>query len=134
MPVILYVLFIVSVLPILLAGVGNYFRARQFGAFDNSNPRLQQSRLEGPGARAQAAQANAWEALSIFGVTCFIAYASGIDLQSLNLVALIFLACRLLHAVFYIANLGALRSLIFGVAISCCLYIVYLAAMVPHGA
>jgi uncharacterized MAPEG superfamily protein len=130
MPVILYVLFIVSVMPVVLAGVGNYFRARQFGAFDNSNPRLQQSRLEGPGARAQAAQANAWEALSVFGVSCFIAYASGVALESLSLVALIFLACRVLHAVFYIANLAALRSLIFGAAMACCLYIVYQASAV----
>ncbi|WP_020681854.1 MAPEG family protein [Marinobacterium rhizophilum] len=130
MPVILYVLFIVSVMPIVLAGLGNYFRARQFGAFDNNNPRLQQSRLEGPGARAQAAQANAWEALSIFGVTCFIAYASGVELASLTGVALLFLACRVLHAVFYIANMAALRSLIFGAAMACCLYIVFQATTV----
>ncbi len=130
MPVILYVLFTVSVLPIALAGVGNYFRARQFGAFDNSNPRLQQARLEGIGARAQAAQNNAWEALAIFSATCFIAFASGVNLESLTLVAQIFLICRILHAVFYIANMAAMRSLIFSAALACCIYIVYLASTV----
>ncbi|MFC6669960.1 MAPEG family protein [Marinobacterium aestuariivivens] len=128
MPVILYVLFISAVIPVLLAGVGNLFRARQFGRFDNEHPRLQQARLEGAGARAQAAQANAWEALTVFGVSCFIAYAAGVRLESLTLVALLFLACRILHAVFYIANLSTLRSLIFAVAMGCCFYIVYQAA------
>ncbi|NVK42755.1 MAG: MAPEG family protein [Oceanospirillaceae bacterium] len=128
MPVILYVLFIVSILPILLAGIGNFMRARQFGAFDNHNPRGQQAQLSGAGARVQAAQANAWEALMVFGSSCFIGYASGVPLDSLSLVAMVFLVCRILHAVFYIADLAALRSLIFGVASACCLYIVYLSA------
>ncbi|GGO84626.1 membrane protein [Marinobacterium nitratireducens] len=128
MPVVLYVLFFVSILPVLLAGVGNFFRARQFGAFDNHHPRLQQAQLEGTGARVQAAQANAWEALMVFGSSCFIAYASGVPLESLSLVALVFLLCRILHAIFYIADLAMLRSLIFGVATLCCFYIVYLAA------
>lgn len=128
MPVILYVLFIVSILPILLAGIGNFMRARQFGAFDNHNPRAQQAQLTGAGARVQAAQGNAWEALVVFGSSCFIGYASGLPLDSLSLVAMVFLLCRILHAVFYIADLAALRSLIFGVGSACCLYIVYLSA------
>ncbi|ANG61552.1 hypothetical protein A8C75_03055 [Marinobacterium aestuarii] len=128
MPVILYVLFIVSLLPVVLAGVTNVCRMRQFERFDNHNPRQQQARLEGMGARAHAAQANAWEALMIFSATCLIAYAGGADLTALSLVALIFLACRIAHAVFYLANLSGPRSLAFGGAILCSLYIVFQAA------
>ncbi|MGB2248676.1 MAG: MAPEG family protein, partial [Alcanivorax sediminis] len=80
MPNILYVLFAVSFLPIFLAWAGVYFRIKQFKRFDNHHPRQQQAALEGAGARAQAAQANAWEALIVFTMVCFIAYASGLDL------------------------------------------------------
>ncbi len=128
MPVILYVLFIVSVLPIVLAGVANACRMRQFERFDNHNPRQQQARLEGMGARAHAAQANAWEALMLFSATCLIAYAGGADLAALNLVALIFLVCRVAHAIFYLADLSVLRSLAFGGAVLCSFYIVFQAA------
>ena len=36
------------------------------GHYDNKNPRAQQAKLEGWGARAAAAHANGWEALPIF--------------------------------------------------------------------
>ncbi|MCK0155389.1 MAPEG family protein [Alcanivorax sp. S6407] len=128
MPTILYVLFAISFLPIFLAWVGVYFRIKQFRHFDNYHPRQQQAALEGAGARTQAAQANAWEALIVFTMVCFIAYASGLDLNRLDGVALLYLATRLLHPVLYIANLAWLRSGVFAVGMGCCLYIVYLAA------
>ena len=49
-----------------LAGVGGYFRQANLGAVDNENPRTQAALLEGAGARAYAAQANAWEAVALF--------------------------------------------------------------------
>ncbi|UTW10271.1 MAPEG family protein [Marinobacterium rhizophilum] len=128
MPVILYVLFILCVVPVVLAGVENYYRVRQFERFDNHNPRQQKARLEGVGARVSAAQANAWEALMIFSATCFIAYAGGADLNALGLAALLFLGCRIAHALCYIADLAGLRSLAFGGAMLCSFYIVFQAA------
>ena len=128
MSTILYVLFAISFLPIFLAWVGVYFRIKQFRHFDNYHPRQQQAALEGAGARTQAAQANAWEALIVFTMVCFIAYASGLDLNRLDGVALLYLATRVLHPVLYIANLAWLRSGVFAVGMGCCLYIVYLAA------
>jgi uncharacterized MAPEG superfamily protein len=128
MPVILYVLFVLSVVPILLAGVENYYRVRQFERFDNHNPRQQKARLAGVGARVNAAQANAWEALVVFSATCLIAYAGGADLSALGVAALLFLACRIAHALFYIADLAGLRSLAFGGAMLCSFYIVFQAA------
>lgn len=127
MPTILYVLFAISFLPIFLAWAGVYFRIRQFKHFDNHHPRQQQAALKGAGARTQAAQANAWEALIVFTTVCFIAYASGLDLNRLDGVALLYLAIRVLHPVLYIANLAWLRSGVFAVGMGCCLYIVYLA-------
>lgn len=128
MPIILYVLFAVSFLPIFLAWAGVYFRIKQFKQFDNHHPRQQQTALVGAGARTQAAQANAWESLIIFTMVCFIAYASGLDLHALDAVALLYLATRVLHPILYIANLAWWRSGVFVVGMFCCLYIVYRAA------
>ncbi|WP_290522285.1 MAPEG family protein [Alcanivorax sp.] len=128
MPIILYVLFAISFLPFVMAWTAIYFRINQFGTFDNHHPRQQQAALTGTGGRVQAAQANAWEALLLFTMVCFIAYASGLDLNRLDGVALLYLATRVLHPVLYIANLAWLRSGVFVVGMGCCLYIVYLAA------
>ena len=63
MPPILVTLFFLALFPVVLSAIGGYYRIKQFGHLDNHHPRAQQSRLEGPGARAIAAHKNAWEAL-----------------------------------------------------------------------
>ncbi|WP_458525624.1 MAPEG family protein [Onishia taeanensis] len=125
MPVIFHVLLGLALLPFLLAWLGAFFRVRQFGHLDNHTPRLQQAALGGMGARVQGAQANAWEALLIFSVVSFIAFASGLPMASLGGVALVFLALRLLHAALYIADFAWSRSVVFAAGMLCCLTIVY---------
>ena len=70
MSVLIICLFIGAILPIALSWVGGYFRMQQFGKVDNKNPRAQSAGLEDTGARAVAAQQNAWEALALF--TCLL--------------------------------------------------------------
>jgi len=125
---ILYALLGAMVLPIMLSWVSAYARMKQFGTIDNNHPRQQQAELEGVGARAVAAQSNAWEALMLYTATCVIVVAAGLDLASLEMFACIFLGARVLHGVFYIANLGILRSLSFLAAAGSCFYMIYLAA------
>ena len=131
MPVILYVLFVVSALPIALAWTGSVYRIRQRGHFDNHHPRMQAAQLTGAGARAYAAQANAWESLQIFLVTALIAMATGLELSTLNVPALLFLLFRLLHPIFYIADWAWSRSFSYFGGMLCCLYIIWLALAVP---
>ena len=64
MSIILIALFVGALLPIALSWVGGYYRMQQFGSVDNKHPRVQSAGLEGAGARAVAAQSNAWEALA----------------------------------------------------------------------
>ena len=59
-------LFVAALLPILIAFTGGYFKTQQFDSVDNNNPRAQSVQLTGTGARAVAAQSNAWEALAVF--------------------------------------------------------------------
>lgn len=115
-------------IPIVLSGVGGYFKSKQFGVLDNHNPRDQGAQLEGAGARTWAAQQNAWEALAIFTGAVVVAHLAGADPGASATAALVFVASRVLHAVFYITDLPPLRSTAFLVGLGCSLWLVGLAA------
>jgi len=118
----LWCLVIVALLPYLLSFSGGYFRMRQLGAIDNKQPRLQVAKLEGIGARAYAAQANAWEALGFFTAAVVVLHLANPEVArgttAANL-SLGFLATRVLHPVFYLANQDLLRSLVFLAGLGC---------------
>jgi len=86
--------------PYVLAGIGGYHKGKQFGKPDNNNPRAQSAQLTGAGARAVAAQQNAWEALAVFTASLAAAFFAGVEPASLALPALLFVAARIAHAVF----------------------------------
>ena len=119
MSLLFLVLFIGALLPIVLSWVGGYYRAQQFGSIDNKHPRAQYAALEGAGARAVAAQQNAWEALAVFTAAVVVHTLKGGDAETASTLALVWLGSRILHAVFYLANLDVLRSLVFLVGLGC---------------
>lgn len=121
MSTLLTVLFIGALLPILLAWVGAYYRIQTFGKLDNKHPRAQASGLEGAGARAVAAQQNSWEALAVFTAGVVALGLRGGDEGVATILALVWLAARVLYALFYLANLDALRTLVFIVSLVCSL-------------
>jgi uncharacterized MAPEG superfamily protein len=121
-------LLVALLLPYVLAGVGGYYRGRQFGSVDNHNPREQTAKLEGAGARAAAAQKNAWEALAAFTAAVLVAHLAGADPGQSSTAAVVFVAARVLHPIFYIRDLPPLRSLSFLVGVVCCLWLFGLAA------
>ena len=119
MSILLFVLFLGVLLPIVLSWVGGYYRAQQFGNVDNKNPRAQSAALEGAGARAVAAQQNAWEALAVFTAAVVAQSIRGGGGEIASILAGVWLGARILHAVFYLANLDVLRSLAFLVGLGC---------------
>jgi len=121
-------LLVAALMPIVLAWVGGYFRQKQLGVVDNKQPRAQYVLLKGAGARAVAAQQNAWEALAIFTVAVFVAHLAGADAATSALAAEIFIVARVFHAVFYIADKDALRSLAFIVGLGCSIWLFVMAA------
>ena len=125
----LWCLVIVAALPQLLALLGDYYRKSALGSIDNDDPRGQAARLEGSGARAYAAQQNAWEALPTFMVAVWVAHAAGADAPASAIASIGFVATWLLHAVFYVTGLSTLRSLSFLAGIGCCTWLVVLAAV-----
>lgn len=112
-------LFVVVLIPFVLAAVGGYFRGQQFGQADNKNPRLQAAQLEGAGARAYAAQENAWEALAMFTAAVLVAHLSGVPSSEAAPWTIAFVAARIFHPIFYIMDIEKLRSLSFLVGFVC---------------
>ena len=121
-------LLIVAVLPYVLAGLGGYLRVRQLGTLDNNHPRIQATQLEGAAARAWAAQANAWEALAVFGAAVIVAHLTNADPQASATASLIYVATRVAHPILYLANLATLRTLVFVVGLGCIARLMQLSA------
>jgi uncharacterized MAPEG superfamily protein len=110
---------IVVVLPYLIAPITGYFKAQQLGTYDNASPRAQATELGGTGARSVWAQANAWEAVAVFSIAVFVNHLKGdADPARSALYAQVFVACRLLHSAFYMADLDKLRTVVFLVSMA----------------
>ena len=120
-------LLVLCVLPIVCAWIGGYFRHKQLGSVDNKEPRLQSAQLSGAGARAVAAQANSWEALGIFSAAVLALVISGVSLDSVATLALVYTLLRVVYIPLYIGNIDALRSLVFIGGFGICMYMFYLA-------
>ena len=121
------VLMILSILPISCAWVSGYFRHQQLGSVDNKHPRQQNAQLTGAGARAVAAQMNAWEALAVYAAALLALSLAQVPVEHYATLTLGVLAARVVHAVAYIANQDLVRSLAFLVGYGLCIYFFVLA-------
>ena len=83
--------------------------------YDNRDPRGWQARQDNPRShRANAAQLNAFEAFAPFAASVLMAQAAGVDPARIAQLAIAFVLLRVLHGVFYVAGIHALRSLVWG--------------------
>jgi uncharacterized MAPEG superfamily protein len=87
------------------------------GGGDNHHPRDDASRLSGARRRAYAAHFNAYENFPFFAAAVIVAVTQGADTAMLDMLAVIYLLLRILHAVLYVADLATLRSLVFVAAL-----------------
>ena len=124
----LWCLLIVAVLPYICAGVGARYRIQQLGSLDAKHPRVQALELRDIAARAYAAQANAWEAVGFFTVAVVINHLAGGDAESSANAAIVYVIARVLHAVFYIANMAPARTAVFAVSLGCIVRLIQLGA------
>jgi len=85
------------------------------GKYDNRNPRAQQARLTGFGARALAAHYNTIEAFPIFAAGLLAALWAVGDAPLVSGLAVTFIAARVAYAACYWADIHLLRSLTWGV-------------------
>jgi uncharacterized MAPEG superfamily protein len=107
-----------------------YGAARAFaGRVDNHDPRLGMSQLaEGRARRANNAQYNAFEAFAPFAAAVLMAQFAGVDAARISQLAIAFVVLRVLHGLFYVADVHALRSLAWGLGYACVVWLMVLAA------
>ncbi len=80
--------------------------------YDNRDPRAWMAKQDNPRAhRAYNAQLNSYEAFAPFAAGVLMAQFAGVDLQRITWLAVAFVVFRVLHGIFYIANVHAMRSL-----------------------
>ncbi len=87
--------------------------------FDNSKPRESLAAATGWRKRADWAQQNALENFAPFAAAVIIGHQLGLAQGTLDQLALAFVALRVLHAVFYIADQATLRSLSYVGGLAC---------------
>ncbi len=92
-------------------------KPRRQGGFDNHNPRQWLAGLDGWQARANAAQANSFEALPVFIAGVLIAQQAQGSQSWINGLALLFIAARVGYVAAYLADQANLRSLLWVVAL-----------------
>ncbi len=103
-----------ALMPIVCAGIaksGMFGKPRRDGGYDNELPREWLARQTDWRARANAAQANCFEALPFFIGAVVIAHQHGAQQTWVDAAALVFVLLRVAYVACYLRNLANLRSL-----------------------
>ncbi len=117
-----YCILAACALPIVCAGLaksGSFGRPRREGGYDNHDPRAWLANLTGRKARANAAQANSFEALPLFIAGVLVAQQMGAPQASVDALAMGFFAARVAYIAAYLADRANLRSAIWFVGVGC---------------
>lgn len=88
---------------------------RREGKFHNARPREYLGGATGMAARANWAHLNAFEAFAPFAAAVLIAEKAGVAQERVDLLAIVFVAARVLHGVCYLADRSTLRSTVWAV-------------------
>jgi uncharacterized MAPEG superfamily protein len=113
----LWCLMVAALLPVLCAGISKW----GFQGFDNRNPREWLARQQGWRARAHAAQQNSWEAFAVFTAAVLTAHVAGAPQGRVDVLALAFIAVRLVYIACYVGDRASLRSGVWLAGLALCI-------------
>jgi uncharacterized MAPEG superfamily protein len=105
-------LLVAGLMPVVCAGIAK----SGFKGYDNSDPRAWLAQQSGFRARANAAQANCFEAFPFFAVGVILALLTGVDPQLVDTLSLFFLAMRVAYVFFYITDKAKWRTMVWSAA------------------
>lgn len=111
---------VAALLPIVCAGIAKYGmfgKPASAGGYDNRDPRGWLARQGHWRARANAAQANSFEALPFFIGAVVIAFQLGADPARVDRLAAVFVLLRMVYIGLYVANQASLRSVVWVAAL-----------------
>ncbi|GAA0787731.1 hypothetical protein E1180_01780 [Roseibium denhamense] len=115
MPTAYWCLLVAALLPILSA-----FPAKLNKDFNNALPRDPDYWKEGFRARAQAAQANGFEAFPFFAVSVFVGLSQGGSADMVDRLAVLFVLLRLIYIFCYWTDRSTPRSVAWSAATLTC--------------
>jgi uncharacterized MAPEG superfamily protein len=107
MPLAYWCVLVAALLPIAIVSFA------KSGGGDNHHPRDDVGRLSGARRRAYAAHLNAYENFPFFAAAVIIAVTQGATLSTVNMLATVYVALRVVHAALYIGDQATSRSLVF---------------------
>lgn len=113
-------LLVTLLLPWVCAGVakwGTFSKPRREGGYDNHNPRAWLATQTDWRARANAAQANSFEALPFFVGAVLVAHQLHAPQTRVDVLALLFVVTRLIYIFMYLADMASARSLAWTVGV-----------------
>lgn len=111
---------VAALLPIACAGIAKYGMMgtpKKQGGFDNNNPRGWLARQTDWRARANAAQANTFEALPFFFAAVIIAHQLQAGQTRLDILAFMFVVLRIGYILMYIADMATTRTVVWSLAL-----------------
>jgi uncharacterized MAPEG superfamily protein len=114
-------ILIAAVMPIVCAGIakwGAFSKPASEGGFDNKQPREWLARQQGWRLRANAAQANCFEALPFFIGALLWAQHTGAPQHRIDLLAVAFILLRGAYVALYVLDRAGIRSLVWVTALA----------------
>jgi len=120
-------------MPIVCAGLAKsngFGKPVNEGGYDNATPRHWLAGQTGWRARANAAQSNGFEALPFFIGAVALAQHAGTDAARLDMLAVGYVALRVVYVALYIADRANARSLAWVLALATNIAILFSGAMV----
>jgi uncharacterized MAPEG superfamily protein len=112
---------VVALLPIVCAGIakwGMFGTPRHQGGYDNVDPRAWLARQTDWRARANAAQANSFEAMPFFIGAVVIAHQLGAQQGRLDTLAGVFVVLRMVYVLLYVSGQATARSAVWALALA----------------
>jgi uncharacterized MAPEG superfamily protein len=111
--------FIAVLLPLLCAYIAKsrgFGKPHRQGGYDNRDPRAWLARQTDWQARANAAQANSFEALPFFIGAVLVAHQTAAPQTIVDILAMVFVTLRVIYIAMYVAGMPSMRSAIWGLA------------------
>jgi uncharacterized MAPEG superfamily protein len=117
-----FCILLAALLPIVCTGIakaGGIGRPQAQGGYDNHDPRAWLARQTGYRARANAAQANSFEALPLFIGAVLVAHQTMARQPLVDGLAVAFIVLRVAYIGLYVADLHVARTLVWMAALGC---------------
>ena len=117
-----------AILPIVCAGIAKYGmfgKSRRDGGYDNNNPRAWLTKQTDWRARANAAQANTFEALPFFFAAVIIAHQLQARETVVDILAFMFVVLRVAYVLMYVADMAKTRSGVWAAALLINIWILF---------